>query len=429
MGSLQGFLVAVSVLAFGLAGCAAAHPADPSAERTSVSPFAAGAAWPVYQLDGSHNAVIQRPGFSASWTYDTGAKINGGFAVVGDTLYFDTFAPSVGALDLTDGTVKWQVSLDDIVMSTPIVGENAVYVGTGSNHKMPDMRWGKAGGDRVVALDVADGHERWSFKTVGEDMPSPIFVDGTLVFANGDGHAYALAARSGKLLWSKPVAGVSTMASANAVGGNALVSTCTTRAPIGHTYAVAPRTGAFRWSRPYGNCDSAPTVIEGRVFLSGIDLERTPYGFGYRGSVAALDGGSGKLLWSYRTDDLGIASPQVASSERAIAGTVAGGTYYQAIPTHDRMIAFDTRSGHIKWSLKTLGPAKMSPVVRDGFVYFGDTAGCFYTVDAKTGALKNVRTFDAPFSVSPPVIIGNTLIVAVGSKIRAMPLVGGAPRG
>ncbi|HEY0381082.1 MAG TPA: PQQ-binding-like beta-propeller repeat protein, partial [Candidatus Elarobacter sp.] len=389
----------------------------------------AGGAWPVYQLDASHNAVIPRPGFAASWNYDAGAKINGGLAVVGDTVYFDTFAPSVGALDLNDGTVKWQVPIDNIVMSTPIVAESAVYVGTGSNHLMPDMRWGRAGGDRLVALDAADGHERWSYKTVGEDMPSPVYVGGALVFANGDQHAYAVEARSGKLLWRRAIVGVSTMASANVVGGNALVSTCTTRTPIGHTYAVAPRTGTVRWASPYGNCDSAPTVIEDRVFLSGVDIEPTAYGIGYRSTIAALDGTSGKLLWSYRTADLGIASPQVASSERAIAGTYAAGTYYQAIPTHDRMIAFDARSGRIKWSLKTLGPTKMSPVVRNGLVYFGDTAGCFYTVDAASGALKNLRTFDAPFSVSPPVIVGNTLIVAVGTKIRAMPLFGGKLRG
>src|ERR1700694_2671280 len=62
--------------------------------------------WPMYQLRPDHNAVLQRRNLSASWTYDAGARINSGLAVVNDSLFFDTFSHQVVALNLRDGTVK-----------------------------------------------------------------------------------------------------------------------------------------------------------------------------------------------------------------------------------------------------------------------------------------------------------------------------------
>jgi outer membrane protein assembly factor BamB len=67
----------------------------------------------------------------------------------------------------------------------------------------------------------------------------------------------------------------------------------------------------------------------------------------------------------------------------------------------------------------------MSPVVRDGVLFAGDTAGCLYSIDARGGTLRAVRTFDAPFSTSPPLLVNDALIVVVGQTIRALRLRGG----
>jgi len=379
--------------------------------------------WTTYQLRADHNAVMTLPTLIDAWTFDTHARLNGGFAIGGDTVYANTFAPSVLALRIDDGTLKWQTAVDNVVMSTPILAEGEVFVGTGTNHHLSHTKWGRPEGDRVFALDAADGHVRWSFKTVGEDMPSPVYVQGRVIFANGDSHAYALDARSGKLLWRTGLNGISTMASATTDGRNVYLPTCTLQSFPGVTTVVDVRSGAVRWRTPYGNCDSSPTLAGNRVFLSGIRLRRSSFGYGYTANVAAVDAVSGRLRWTYETPDVGYSSTFV-SSERAVAGTFAGGTYFQSIPTHDRLVAFDAATGRVRWSLRTLAPVKMSPVVHNGFLYAGDTSGCFYSIEARTGTLRRVTTFNAPFSTSPPVMVNNALLVAVGSTIRVLPLQG-----
>ncbi len=383
--------------------------------------------WTAYQGGEGHNAVLHRGAFSTSWTADVGARSNGGLAIAGKTVFASSFEPSVIALDLTDGTVKWKTTVDNVVMSTPIVSSSTVFVGTGTDRLLSRRIWGRPQGDAILALDRETGRERWRFKTIGEDMPSPVLSGNRLVFANGDGHAYALDIMTGRMSWKTPLEGVSTMASANKNDEDVFLSTCTTRLKPGQTFALRLRDGSVHWRSPYGNCDSSPAVTRDRVFVSGVDLVPTPYGIGYRAIVSALDSKSGFLRWSYRSSDLGL-SAMVVSSERAVAGTYTNGMYFQSLPTHDLLLAFDAATGHVQWSLRTLAPAKMSPVVVNDRLYIGDTAGCLYTVDARDGRLLNVRTFKAPFSTSPPIVFDKTLLVTIGTTIQAFRLQEGIPR-
>lgn len=64
----------------------------------------------------------------------------------------------------------------------------------------------------------------------------------------------------------------------------------------------------------------------------------------------------------------------------------------------------------------------MSAVEKNGRLYFGDTGGTFYVVDAGSGRVLSRRMFPPFFSVSSPVIFGNTLYVANAETVRAIPL-------
>ncbi|MBV8490758.1 MAG: PQQ-binding-like beta-propeller repeat protein [Candidatus Eremiobacteraeota bacterium] len=380
--------------------------------------------------------MIKRRGFNVAWNLDAGSRINGGLAIIGDTLIFDTFNMEVVAVRARTGEQIWRSRAHNVLMSTPVVADDMVYVGSGHNGRLvppADNRftytpndpgnpiWGHPAGDAVIAYDLATGKERWTYKTVGEDMPSPALVDGVLIFANGDLHAYGLAGASGKQLWKHQLDGLATMASATVAQGRVFLSACNDAPYRCHTIAVEPRSGSMLWSSPNGNSDSSPTFADGRVFVSGIENVDGPYSQGGRTVVAALDARSGKVLWRYRTPGTGPYT-EVGSNERAIAGTYAQGTYYQAVPSQDLLLAFDGASGRIRWTFKSLGPIKMSPVIDSGRLYVGDGAGVLYVLDSRTGTLFTSRTFKRGFTVSPPLLVGDTMFVANDSFVYAIPI-------
>jgi outer membrane protein assembly factor BamB len=390
----------------------------------------------MYQGSPDHNAIVNRVGFAASWTYEASGRINGGLAVVGDRVIVNTFSGKVVSLDINTGRTTWEATFDNIVMSTPIVIGKAVYVGTGHNGAMsshrssfvytappgrsqPDM-WGRPEGDHIVALDLATGHVLWRYRTAGENMPSPTVVDGVLVFANGDFHAYGLRPSDGTALWQREVGGLSTMASAMPSNGSVLLGVCSGPQYRGSTVSLQPRTGRILWRSSYGDCDSSPTVAGGRIFTSGVDGNDTTFGHGARAVIAAVDPRNGKLLWSYKARDSGPYT-KIGSNERAIAGAYSNGVYYQAIPTADEIVAFNASNGQVKWRCKTMAPVKMSAVIDHGRLYIGDTVGLFYTLDARTGNVLKVKMFEEPFSTSPPVVVGRTILVASNTKVFAFP--------
>lgn len=397
------------------------------------APVDLNAQWPMYQSDPSHNAIVARAGPAKGWLFRAGGQINGGLAVAGDVMYVDTLAGDLYALDMRDLHVFWHVKRSHALMSTPVLWHGLLYVGSGSNKLLTkktspwgpgDSVMGVPGGDAIYAFDAASGAQRWSFPTVGEDMPSPAIFRGLLIFANGDFHAYALDARTGALRWKRKLDGIATMASAAIAGKDVLISFCNYHFPYRcQTDALDPLTGRTVWRAPYGNADSSPAYGDGTVFVSGLEYVRE----GWRqvahahAVIAALDAANGRVKWQYRDPQPSMPS-DVGTSERAIAGTYADGKYFQAVPGRGRVLAFDARTGRVLWSFQALSPVKMSPAYAAGRLYFGGVGGIMYALNAATGSLVRIHTFRRPFTSSPPLIIGRTIVTARDQIVEALPL-------
>jgi outer membrane protein assembly factor BamB len=381
------------------------------------------AAWQMYQAVASHNAVFARPGFRATWVAQLGDRINGGLAVVGDTVYADSFDQRLYALNLTTGDILWRARTNNVLMSTPIVDDGLVVVGSGHNGFLDAddsaQVWGRATGDDVIAFDL-QGRKQWSFHTIGEDMPSAATDGKILAFANGDLHAYGLQLSNGHELWQTALSGIDTMSSATLAGNRLFIGLCHNMPHFQETIALDIRSGRTLWKNPNGSCDASPAVDKGVVFVDGNDEGVTgPYEPGGRDIVAAIDERTGRTIWTH----VSSAGPYsiVASGEHAIAGTAVNGVLYQSIVNQDRVIAFDERTGRVLWTVRTVGPVKMSPVVVDQRVIFGDTTGILYSVERRNGVLRHTTSFKDPFSTSPPVIVGETLLIANGRYIFAIP--------
>lgn len=382
--------------------------------------------WPMYQYRASHNAVFMDGHLHAQWTTRLGAQINGGLAIVNGILYADSFNHRLYAIDMRTGRIRWSAVAANILMSTPVISNGIVIVGSGHNGFLkPDdwtsQIWGRPEGDEMMAFSSDAGHLLWKFHTPGEDMPSPAINGTNAIFANGDLHAYAVNLISGKALWQTDLPGKDAMASVTVADGLAFVSTCRIAPRTCETRALDVRTGRTVWAAPYGGSDCSPAVDRGIVFVDGSVWDDSGrYQPGGRDVLAALDEHTGRVLWTRR----GQMQPYsiVASAEENIAGTAVGGALYQSISNEDIVVAINGRTGETMWSVSTLGPVKMSPVITSDRVYFGDTAGVLYDVDRVSGRIVATNSFLKPFSVSPPVIVGDTMFVANGDAILAIPL-------
>ncbi|MBV8490046.1 MAG: PQQ-binding-like beta-propeller repeat protein [Candidatus Eremiobacteraeota bacterium] len=411
--------LSTAAIAFALSACGPASPAPPS-------PLS----WTMYQNGLTHDAVVPVDFPGVKWDRKQDAKMNGGIGYDGVSLFVVTFSGDLLAVDPRTGSVRWRAHADDVLMSTPIVADGMVFVGSGTNAHLYDRpgatSWGRAKGNHWYAFRTDNGAMVWSYATIGEAMPSAAYTNGRLIFATGDDVAIALDARSGQQLWRAPLPGVATMASAM-VDGNTIFFASTMgkyewNSPTrNHTLSVDVASGRILWSVPYGNADCTPTVAQGTVFIEGAnDGPMGPREAIGNNEVFALNERTGALRWRYVGPQGNYTS--VGSDERAIAAAYAGGVLFQSVPSISSFVAFRASDGRILWSVRTSGPVKMSALIDGKDVYVGDTSGVLYRLDARSGAVRAALLFDRPFTPAPPLIVGKTLFVANTDYLRAVPL-------
>ena len=172
--------------------------------------------------------------------------------------------------------------------------------------------------EKVVAVDL-EGRGKWSVANgkawKGPQMGSrttPTYSDGLVYQLNAQGVLTALAAASGKTVWSVDLkerfeAEVRTWGFAENVAVEGNLVFCTPGAPKGRVVALDKKTGITVWANTeitdraaYGS----PIIVSHlgkRVFLNFM-----------RGSVVAVDISNGRLLWSFpheSTCDQNVTSP------------------------------------------------------------------------------------------------------------------------
>lgn len=408
------------------------------------------AEWPMYQFAADRNAVFDDPGWTANWAFDAGGKINGGVSIVGTTLYVESFKPALYAIDALTGKEIWHQPLPRIAMNTPIVADGVVVAGTGTNELLRDngREWlaGNPNGDEIAAFNATTGQPLWTFKTVGQDMPTGAVVRvgpiAEFVFASGDGYLYALDIDNGHLLWQKPMNGIDMMSSLSVAGDLVYGVSCIVASPAirelrlppcpgpdyTHCYrwswAIDAANGQQHWSAPWGLGDGTAAIGDGEFFAEGITFStgtlagrEAPHNHG-ESEVVALDSQTGRLLWKFEAPMAEIGP----SGEMGIAGLYRAGALYESLPHARSFDAFDAKTGRVLWSVGTHGYVKMSAVLSDGVLYFGDMSGYLYAVRAADGQVLQEINFKNKFQSSAPVVVGHTLYIANGSSVYAEPL-------
>jgi outer membrane protein assembly factor BamB len=184
-----------------------------------------------------------------------------GAAVVDGIAYFGSAVGSVFALDAATGEQLWSAPISaSNAASSPAVANGMVYIN----------------GDNLLAFDAKTGTKLWSSSILGSVNTSSPAVVGGVVYAGGRVVA-AFNATTGAVLWSvSPGGPLSIPGDSPAVAkGIVYIGASVTGergASSGTLYALNSRTGKTVWSAPVASgITSSPSVANGVVYVGSDD--------------------------------------------------------------------------------------------------------------------------------------------------------------
>ena len=309
------------------------------------------------------------------WTYEAGDALDSSPAIADGSVYVGSANGDLLALDLATGTLRWKYATGlSIGESSPAVGGGAVFFG--------DL----AG--TVHAVNVRDGSRLWTFKTNGEIKSSPTLAGGLVLIGSYDTHLYAIEAATGKLRWKLQTNGP-VHATPAVRNGVVYITGCDE-----NFRAVRVADGRTIFQTPTGAYTGASPVLDG---------ERAYFGtFNYE--VLAVDLSARKIVWRYSNP--GREFPFYSSAAVIDGRVILGG--------RDKLVhALDGRSGRAVWTFTTRARIDSSPAIAGGRVYVGSSDGHLYVLDAATGQQQWEFDAGAPITSSPAVAAGR---VVVGSQ-------------
>jgi len=241
-----------------------------------------------------------------------------------------------------------------------------------------NTRFQSAEGAAITAAEIPKLTLRWAFgfPDASSAWAQPSVADGRVYVGSQNGTVYALDARSGCIRWTFAAAG----------GVRTAVTLSSGIAYFGDTaanvYAVDAQTGVARWRKsveqhPLARITGSVTVHDGRLYVPTSSYEESQGAdpqypcCTFRGSVTALDAGTGAVVWKTymipeepkRRGSSSAGVPLWGPSGAAIWSAptidarrgllyVATGNLYSG-PAHtagNAVIALDLKTGSVRWS-------------------------------------------------------------------------------
>ena len=289
-----------------------------------------------------------------------------GGTVADDTLFVCSNEGKLVALNTSDGSRLWEVTLETAqksggfgcseeftlapIYGIPVLDGDLIYIG-GYNGKIYTVSWSKRAREWQYPL----GEDNYLQPIVGGVVVS----GGKVYFGSSDGKVYALDAVAGYWEWDFQTE--DKIWSTPAIDGSTLY--------IGSfdkkLYALDVITGEEKWSEPFeteGTITSTPLVYDGTVYVGSFDRH-----------VYAINATNGEQIWRFPVED-----------------------------------EAENKPGNWFWA---------KPVVNNSTIYAGNLDGKVYILNAVTGAeVKDAIDLGSPVS-SSPVLIGNSIVVATEAGV------------
>jgi outer membrane protein assembly factor BamB len=340
--------------------------------------------WPAFHGGGPLAGVaVPLPGgpeLKVRWTYDCSedgkADVEGGAAIVRDTVYVADTESSLHAIDLATAKRKWVYKAQNGFVTTPLVRFDA--------QRNDDVIYLGDEGGIFHAVAAKDGTKVWTFETTSTIHASANAADGgRILFGNDAAEIYCLSAADGKQLW-KASAGDRVNAAPAVANGVALISGCDAK-----LRGLSLEDGKEQFAFDMGAISGAsPAVVGDRLYL-GTD----------QGHVLCLSLDGKTRHWQRDIAE----GPMIYASAAVAEGIVVVGA-------RDRKVyGFHAADGTPAWEFKTKGDVDSSPVISGGRVYIGSKDKRLYVLDLKTGAKQ--FEFQAGRAIIAPVAAGQGVVV------------------
>ncbi len=376
--------------------------------------------WNMFGISATHDAVLETGAnhdFDAQWLRQFSQPLNQPSVVRGVVYAGGTGKdPAVYALDAKTGKTLWKTAVDNQVMTTPVVHNGVVYVGSG-NHDFPVASvpsYGVkivrgSGSSAIYALSAKTGAVLWTHRTRGEDMPTFVYANHLIYVANGGDEVLALSPETGATVWKLALPSYVSMSSPTVVG-EMMYFGGTHPAAL---YAVNLQTHKVQWMHtlPHaigGSDDVPPAAADGLVYFDYVQqVNGQPHEFIY-----ALDEATGVTAWTLDEGSGKIPEgPSGGPRDETGVPTVYGASLYLGSPLTDTMYAINLKTGRIEFQDAFKSEISDGPVISRGVAYFGDNNGNFYAVSAKTGAILGKQHYTGAFMPSTPVMVGNAIFI------------------
>jgi polyvinyl alcohol dehydrogenase (cytochrome) len=285
----------------------------------------------------------------------------------------------------------------------------------------------------LAAADVPKLKLKWAFGFPGDTsvQSQPTVVGGRVFIGSVSGNLYSLDASTGCIYWTYKA--------------GAMIRTAVTIAKVkrhfiayfgdikANAHAVDAETGAPLWKvkldeHPVARIVGSPTFYDGRLYVPISSIEEASAMSPayecckFRGSVASLDGETGRLIWKsftvldpakpFKTSSTGtqlygpagaaVWSSPTVDAKRKLVYAATGDSYTNAdFNTSDAILAFDLETGKLVWSTQA--------TAKDNF-----TMACGQSGKANCPEDKGP---DFDFGTSPALrSIGGKDVLVVGQK-------------
>ena len=292
------------------------------------------------------------------WTYNTGSKIGSSLTLYKSVLYFGTSEGEVFAIDAKNGTLIWKSTVSSEVISAPAVVDGYVVA--------------RCVNGELHALNTKDGNQLWSNQQRTPSLTlrgtsAPIIFNDLVINAYDNGKLIAYNLQTGNTLWQKAI------------------TTARGRSPLERIVDI-----------------DADLVI----------LDDVIYTTAFQGKIAAVQLGSGQIIWSR---DIGS----------YIGMTVDAYRIYLA-DSESRLWALDRNNGATLWKQDAVLRRGVSrPILHSGYVIVGDFNGFLHWFSRGTGKLEARARLNTFNYTTPDLDETEDLLYPKTNNILATPIIDG----